>query len=501
MRTRTILIALISVAILAILAFIFIPRLLAPQQSATPDYWPTQGWRTSTPEEQGLDSAKLADGLQAIQQQGTQIDSLLVIRNGELLLDANFYPFDGAALHDLASVTKSFMTTLIGIASDQGLLQLDQPVLSFFPERTIANRDESKERMTVRHLAEMRNGFQSGCLEGDRETIAEMMANPDWVQAALDRKMAAEPGTRSCYDSPGMHLLSAILQKASGMTALEFARQNLFEPLGIQEMYWASDPQGTTRGWGDLHLKPGDAAKLGYLWLSDGVWDGKQIVSAAWVKDAVQPHSDYGGGYGYGYGWWLWDSGYGASGRGGQSVKVEPGLNVIVVTTGGGFDYDSEVDQHLVASVVDLNKALPANPAGAASLAAVLKDLAQPSAPQAVAPLPDIAKEISGKTYVFEPNPANLETIIVEFNDSAEAMLHIKYFGSEVLSSPVGLDGLYRPSAEGDLRCGTWADPQTFELEIIDVGEQKLRLYFEGDRVTLESPEEGLSFSGQIESP
>ncbi len=91
--------------------------------------------------------------------------------------------------------------------------------------------------MTVRDLVSMRNGFASGCIEGDMLTIGAMMAQPDWVQAALDRKMAAEPGTKNCYDSPGMHLLSAILQKATGMTALEFARQNLFEPLGIQEVY------------------------------------------------------------------------------------------------------------------------------------------------------------------------------------------------------------------------------------------------------------------------
>ena len=221
-------------------------------------------------------------------------------------------PYNSAELHDFASVTKSFMTTLIGIAIDQGKLKLDDKVLSFFPERTIANRDARKEQMTIKDLVSMRNGFESGCLPGDPPTIAAMMSQPDYVQAALDRKMVAEPGTENCYDSPGMHLLSAILQKATGMTALEFARQNLFAPLGIQDSYWNADPQGITHGWGDLHLKPGDAAKLGYLWLNNGVWDGKQIVSKNWVKDAVAYHSEFGGGDGYGYGWWLWDTGYGA---------------------------------------------------------------------------------------------------------------------------------------------------------------------------------------------
>jgi CubicO group peptidase (beta-lactamase class C family) len=500
MRTRWILIGLICTAILVVLAVLFIPRLLEPKQVATQVDWPTQSWHTSTPEEGGLDSAKLAEGLQAIQQQNTQIDSLMVIRNGAVLLDADFYPYDSQYLHDLASVTKSFMTTLIGIAVDQGKLKLDQPVLSFFPERTIANRDDRKERMTVRHLASMTNGFESGCMEGDGATLSAMRSKPDWVQAALDRKMVLEPGTQFCYDSPGMHLLSAILQKATGMTALEFARLNLFKPLGIRDVYWKSDPQGITRGWGDLHLKPADAAKLGYLWMNNGVWDGKQVVSAAWVKDSVKYHNNFGGGDGYGYGWWLWESGYGASGRGGQSIKVEPALNAIVVTSGGGFDYDTEVDQHLVAAVVDLENPLPANPAGVDSLTATLTELAQPDAPQLVATLPEIAKSISGKTYVFGPNAADIETLMFEFNDSSEAILHIKNTGNDVLSSPVGLDGFYRPTLEGELRRGYWADPQTFILEVSDVGEYTVRFHFEGDLVTIKSPELGISFEGKAKS-
>ena len=137
------------------------------------------------------------------------------------------------------------MTTLIGIAAGQGKLELDQPMVSFFPERTIANLDERKERITVRHLVSNVNGLESGCLAGDQSTIQEMMAQPDWVQAALDREMAGSRAQHFCYDSPGMHLLSAILQEATGMTALDFARQYLFAPLGIQEAIWDADPQGT----------------------------------------------------------------------------------------------------------------------------------------------------------------------------------------------------------------------------------------------------------------
>ena len=131
MRARTIGLGVIAVAALAI---VLIPKLVNQGPTPTQTYWPTQGWRSSTPEEQGLDSAKLAEMLQAIQENNTRIDSLLIIRNGSVLLDAYFYtPYDGTFPHDMATVAKSVMTALIGIADDQGKIQLDQPLVSFFP--------------------------------------------------------------------------------------------------------------------------------------------------------------------------------------------------------------------------------------------------------------------------------------------------------------------------------------------------------------------------------
>lgn len=241
-------------AVVALLVLVLVPRLRGPEPVATPAYWwPTQGWRNSTPEEQGIDSAKLAEALLTIREQNINIHSLMLIRNGLVVTDATFYPYDGKDGHDVASVTKSLMTTLIAMAADQGKLQLDQPMLSFFPNRAIANRDARKERITVRHLANMASGLDC-TKERDEATLKEMWTTDDWVQFVLDRQVKWEPGTQFVYCSPGSHLLSAILQQATGMTALEFARQNLFEPLGIRDVIWPADPQGVTRGWGDIRL-------------------------------------------------------------------------------------------------------------------------------------------------------------------------------------------------------------------------------------------------------
>jgi CubicO group peptidase (beta-lactamase class C family) len=498
MRKRTIVIGLGSVVILAVLALVFIPRLLKPEQVATQTYWPTQGWRTSTPEEQGFDSGKIAEELQALRDKDVRIDSLLIIRNGYVVLDAYFYPYDNTIPHKLASVTKSFMTTLIGIAIDQGRIQLDQPMVSFFPDRTIANLDDRKERVAVRHLVSMMNGLESGCLSGDEPTLDAMRANADWVQAALDRKVVREPGTSFCYDSPGMHLLSAILQEATGMTALDFARQNLFEPLGIREVFWQSDPQGYTHGWGDLYLKPRDAAKLGYLWLNDGVWKGKQIVPASWVADSVETQSDAGEDD-YGYGWWISEDSFYALGRGGQNIKVYPSYNAIVVTTASGFDYD-QLEPLLIAGFVSPDEPLPADPANVAKLESTLTALAQAPAPWSAGPLPEIAAAISGKTFVFGANAADVATARLEFNDAAEATLYMRLEGTDVIWS-IGLDGEYRLSPIGQGLRGYWPDPQTFVIEVFEDGLSTRRLHFDDDRLEVTSPELGLSFEGQVQNP
>jgi CubicO group peptidase (beta-lactamase class C family) len=496
MRPRTIVVGLGSLVALAVLAVVLIPRHFGPAQLSSESYWPAQGWRTSTPEKQGFDAGKLAEGLEALRESG--LNSLLIVRNGYVVLDAYVYPYDNTIPHKLASVTKSVMTTLIGIAVDQGRIQLDQPLVSFFPNRAIANLDARKERITVRHLVRMRNGFASGCLAGDEPTLNAMRANPDWVQAALDRKMAQEPGTRFCYDSPGMHLLSAILQEATGMTSLDFARQTLFEPLGIREVFWQSDPQGYTRGWGDLYLTPQDAAKIGYLWLNNGVWEGTQIVSAAWVADSVQPHSQ-GAMDGYGYGWWVSADSYYALGRGGQNIRAYPSYNAIVVTTGSGFDYDQIVPL-LTAAFVDPDKPLPPNPASVTKLDGTLTALAQAPHPLPVGPVPDTAKAIAGKTYLFGPNAADLESLRLELPNTTEVTLYMKLEGRDVIW-PIGLDGTYRLSSTGQGLRGYWVDPQTLAIEVFEDGLSTLRSHFEEGGVEISSPERGFRFEGRIEDP
>jgi CubicO group peptidase (beta-lactamase class C family) len=470
-----------------------------------------------TPEEQGFDSARLANALLTIRERNILVHSLLLIRHGYAFVDATFYPYDGTTPHDVASVTKSITTTLIGIAADQGKLKLDQPLVSFFRDRTIANRDARKERITVRHLTNMASGLD--CTpERDEATLKEMWTAPDWVQFVLDRPVRWEPGTQFVYCSPGSHLLSAILQQATGMTALEFARQNLFEPLGIRDVIWPADPQGVTRGWGDIRLLPADMAKIGFLWRNRGVWDGRPIVSRRWVEDSVKPWIKTHGDDHYGYGWWIataqekgeYDS-YRADGRGGQYTIVVPSLDLIIATTGGGFGID-EIAPLLVQAIGDTSKPLPANPDGVTALKSAVVAVAQPPHPSPVPPLPLTARKLSGRALVFGPNPFGWKVLRFEFNDSAIAMVDIILAGRpQPQRWPIGLDGVYRMSkgeyggAQG-IR-GSWVDAHTFIFEYAGITSNdhiRFRLHFDGDRVVVEAQEtaheRGVKFEGRLQN-
>jgi CubicO group peptidase (beta-lactamase class C family) len=414
------------------------------------------------------------------EQRGFNVHSLLVIRNGYMVTDAYFYPFaQSRSLHYLASATKSFTSSLIGIAIEKGYIEsVEQHVLDFFPERSVANIDAAhfdgaKEAMTLEDPLTMRPGFECSHSPPDF-TTSEMMDTPDWVQFVLDSSMATEPGSRWVYCSPASHLLSAIIQETSGMSSFEFAQQHLFEPLGISNAIWASDPQGYTRGWSDLILTPHDMAKLGYLYLNEGEWDGQQLLSADWVAAATSPL----GSSNYGYQWWLHPSGYYADGAGGQRIFVFPDLEMVVVTTGdGGSDY--AVIANLLNSYIfpaaKSEMPLPPNPDGAALLESSVQQAAAPPQFEPVPPLPEIALQVSGQTYVLDDNPLGLLSASFTFQEGeAEALLNLSLVDGNQVEWLIGLDNVFRisPGLEGlpVAVMGGWESDNVFVIHTDEMG-------------------------------
>ena len=493
---------------------------------STPDYWPTTGWQSKPPEQGGLDSAKLAQGLLEVKQSQIPIHSLMIIINGYAVVDATFYPYDGKAPHSLGSINKALITTLIGIATAQGKLSPDQTMVSFFPGYTISNRDARKDQITVQDLLTMSSGMECTGLPTE-STQREMESSPNWVQFALDRPMVNTPGSTFVYCGPDMHLLSAILQVATGMTALEFGQQYLFEPLGFKSVLWPTDPQGVNQGAGNVRLFPADMAKLGFLYLHRGQWEGKQIISSAWVKDALRPQGASSGDP-YGYGWRSnkGDLGYEfyAEGMGGQRILVIPGLNTILVTTGGGFDIDQLIP-FLTPALVDLGHTLPPNPSGAQQLKAMLDELAQPPEPRAAAAFPEITQFISGKNIMMEQNPLQMKSLRLEFHGNNDAAVQFTFDGN--IQSPlatIGLDGNFRntPGVGLDraLRSsleienqpvglrGAWTDAQTFSLEYDTLTNRYvywMKMHFEGNLVKMDISElvygDHITLTGVIQNP
>ncbi len=462
---------------------------------------PLPSWPTMTPEEGGVDSSKLADALLTMQSDVIGLHSVLLIRDGKVALDASFYPYAGDTPHEVASVTKSVMTTLIGIAIEQGKLTLDQPMVSFFPDRTIENMTEGKERVTVEHLASTMSGLDC-TWQPDEPTLDEMRAADDWIQFALDRPMVAEPGSRWEYCSPDFHLLSAILTSATGMTALDFGWEYLFGPLGMREVIWPADPQGYTHGWGDLYLYPQDAAKLGQLWLDGGTWNGDRIVSQEWVESAVTARSATPDeGQDYGLGWWIEHESevggeFKAAGRGGQYVIVYPALRIIVVTTGNGIYGSGDVTDLLGTAVVNPLGPIPANPEALDALNEVVARLAEPPAAEPVTPEPSVAANISGVTYLFDTNPLQLASFRIDFDGTAEATIRLTFENANPVTASVGLDGRYRftpydYSFPLGLR-GAWTGDDTFTLDYNEIANRDaflLEVHFTGESVTLQAIE------------
>ena len=289
-------------------------------------------WPVASPDEKDMNAELFEQMLAEIRTKRMNLRSMLIVRHGHLVMEEYFHSYEANTKNHVFSITKSVVSALIGIAFDQGYIKgVDERVLSYFTDRKIANPSPSKDVMTLGHLLTMTSGIE--WLEANL-SYQGLYASPDWTQFMLDKPMADEPGTRFDYCSGCTHLLSAIIEEATGQDTLEFARQNLFEPLGIQDFAWdLSSEQIAIGGWG-LNLTSRDMARIGLLYLHKGNWFGRQLISEDWVEKTVTPHIDAGD-MDYGYLWWIKPDldGFAAIGLAGQMIFVSPKHDLVVVTT------------------------------------------------------------------------------------------------------------------------------------------------------------------------
>ena len=342
--------------------------------------WPTQGWAIAKPADVGVDATQL-DAFSAEIAAGKHgyVDSMLVIRCGQIAFEksfphdydkiygeqarkpgplnhdlngpynyfsANWHPFyKRGELHTMQSVTKTVTSVVFGVAMARKDFSenLDEPILKYFDGMIVANVDERKRRITLRHMLTMTAGFdwnEDGPYNDPSNSADIMESKRDWVRYAIDLPMAHEPGARYQYSSGVSQLLSHIFKKATGQDIQDYAKKHLLSPLGI-DFFWKRTPTGLSDTEGGLYLKARDLAKIGYLFLKNGQWNGKQLLKPEWVKASVAPSSTPGGGMKYGFQWWLLPHGenqdklaWTGSGFGGQRLFVVPKQDLIVVYTG-----------------------------------------------------------------------------------------------------------------------------------------------------------------------
>jgi len=460
--------------------------------------WPTEEWATSTPEAQGMSSEELTAFFNTWSQPQFNFDSMVVVRHGHIVAEAYGPLTQPQDLRQMASVSKSITSALIGVMLQEGVLEsLDTPVMDLFPNRTIANIDAKKEALTVRDLLKMGSGVECTDMDvppGEPGTSDIMQTTDDWLQFALDLPIVNDPGTQWYYCNAGVHILSGIITEVTGMSALDYAAEKLFGPLGITAYEWSDSPTGISFGYSDLKLRPRDMARFGYLYLNDGQWDGQQIIPAEFAQASLDNQIETPWtGTSYGYLWWRIDpiNLSFALGFGGQYIIVVPDMDLVVAATSAMTDNIRAGLQAypMFFTTVQLSAsddALPENQAAFTALQSVLQSIHEPEA-LPVPAMPALANQISGQefglsatnlfmssmpyvqfaTYNGFADSLGVNWFTLAFDDSAEAILTLGFTDNETWALPIGLDGLFRVS-EG--RPGTvgvkgaWLNDTTFRV-------------------------------------
>jgi CubicO group peptidase (beta-lactamase class C family) len=463
--------------------------------------WPADATTLATPETVGLSSAALARAVDDIQHRNLTIHSLTIDRAGHRVLDARFYPYAGGR-HDVASVTKSVLSLLIGIAIDRGDLPGVQATLqSFFPNAPVDWSDPRRADIRLEHLLSMTSGFDCGFRFPGEPELDEMRQADQWVHHALQLPMRNQPGERFAYCSPNQHLLSAVLTRATGRSAEDYGRTHLFGPLGIDHLHWPADPQGISIGWGDLQLEPDALARLGSLLLLDGLWRGRPIVSSDWIRASFTPRSSdtTDPGSAYGLGWWILKGDLRgvveARGRGGQAITLWPDRQLVVVWTGTGHDDRSEIAGELVKAIV-ADAPLPPDEPGRAALAESLARTTTPPPPSDPPMAPAIAASVSGRRFRLPKNALGILGLRFDFGDASTLRL-TRTDGPTTLS--LGFDGVPRmskgPRGLEVALVGRWTSADTLVVDYAETqGPDRFRFRFRfasTDRLEVEVTDPG----------
>ncbi len=385
----------------------------------------------SIPEDQGVYSRSISRFLVDAGNSKNEFHSFMFLRHGKVIAEGWWNPYGPGLKHSLYSVSKSFTSTAVGFAVSEGRLSVDDKIVSFFPTALPNNVSPWLAAITVRDMLTMLEG------QDPDPTGAVTATDSDWVKQFMALPVVHQPGTSFLYNTLGVYVLSAIVQKVTGQTLIDYLEPRLFKPLGIKAADWEVSPQGIDAGGWGLRLRTEDLAKVGELYLQKGNWKGRQLLPEKWVTDAVTSRNDEGPGWaqhlsrdssdwrqGYGYLFWRCRHGaFRADGAYGQYIIVLPDQDAVIAITSETADMQDELNliwENLLPAMRD--KPLPADQDSYAALRRQLLGLSLPLPPATDdAPL---ATQLSGSTFHLATNSARLTGLGVSFaGDTCAVML------------------------------------------------------------------------------
>jgi CubicO group peptidase (beta-lactamase class C family) len=377
--------------------------------------------KRTSPELQGMDSSAVLQFVEALESQLHEIHSFMLLRHGSVIAEGWWSPYGHEHPHMLFSLSKSFTSTAVGLAVAEERFSIDDPVLSFFPEETPVDPSDLLAAMRVRHLLSMATGQAV-------DTWSYMVDRPDgnWIKGFLEVPVLYTPGTHFVYNTGATYMLSAIVQKTTGMKLVDYLQPRLFVPLGIESASWQESPQGITAGGIGLSIKTEDIAKFGQLYLQKGMWQGRQLLPEAWVeaatssqisnRDGVQP--DWTQGYGYQF-WRCRHGAYRGDGVFGQYCIVMPEQDAVLAITSGIDVFDMQQPLNLVWDILFPAMRLDPLSDDAAAQDTLSKKLFNLSLitvqGQVASP---IASQVSGRTYTVDVNELEIKTIALNFTEA-----------------------------------------------------------------------------------
>ena len=315
---------------------------------------------SSTPESQGVSSTAISAFIDGVHAQNLELHSLMLLRHGHIIAQGWWTPYGADRVHLLYSLSKSFTSTAIGLAVAEGRLSVDDSVLSIFPEQAPAEVGEHLAAMRVHHLLSMATGHKLDTLD----RAARSSGGSDWVKSFLAIPPDQAPGTIFCYNNGATFMLSAIIQKLTGMKLLDYLRPRLLDPLGIQQAHWQENPQGINLGFSGLHITTRAIARLGQLYLQKGYWFGHQLLPSEWVDRASTSHiqsaqpgdgssPDWMQGYGYQF-WRCRHNAYRGDGAFGQFCVIMPDQDAVLAITSAVSNMQAVLDlawEHLLPAM------------------------------------------------------------------------------------------------------------------------------------------------------